>query len=82
MKPVRALFRRMEPLRPETRSRGKAVVGDEATVLAGIAFQQDLARRGDHRVLRVPVVEGATLVEAAKRPPRPECRAARGASGL
>ena len=31
-KPVRVLFRRTEPLRPETRSRGKVVVGDEVTV--------------------------------------------------
>lgn len=31
-KPVRALFRRTEPLRPETRSRGKAVVGVAVTV--------------------------------------------------
>ena len=31
-KPVRVLFRRTEPLRPETRTRGKPAVGDEVTV--------------------------------------------------
>ena len=45
------------------------VVGDAvAREIAGVVLQQDLARRGDHRVLRVPVVAAAALVETAERP--------------